>query len=206
MLVRTLRTWSLAATLTLALACSAFAQLEFQYATDAEPNQADGDQGGFVRLIEGLTFRTATCDDSLTPPGTDIVLANLEIVSEAAADNPENVNTDYQILVTLMDPITSATQDLLITGNLSGSFSSSTANVNNTFGALPGSVTLGDVTYSITELVYAPPEAPGGLLGAITAHVVCLEDQAPPVPEPGTWAMLIGAAVPGLGLIRRMRR
>jgi hypothetical protein len=203
-----LRSLLAGATFMLLAATQASAQLDFNFSSDVTPDSIAGSQGGALNLLDAVTFQTATCDDSLTPPGTDIVLLNLELLSGTDAGNPDIIGDgSYNILLTLQNPDTLNTASVNITGAFSGSFSATTANVNNVFGALPGPITIDGSTFTITELDYAPPSPPGGLLGAVTAHVTCVEDMQA-VPEPGSIAMLLGFGVAGSGLAfrRRLRR
>ncbi|HEY3412796.1 MAG TPA: PEP-CTERM sorting domain-containing protein [Armatimonadota bacterium] len=136
--------------------------------------------------------------------GTDVVLANLRVTSTASDSTPDVFVVPYVITMDLTDVASGQftpanAPSLLFKGTLSGTVSGGTANIVNTnTGPLFYNVTLGAVTYHVALGTYTAPEAPGGALGAIGAHVSA-------VPEPGTFALLGVGILPLLGLARRRK-
>ena len=101
--------------------------------------------------------------------------------------------------MTLTDDASAASADLVFSGILKGTTSKGSANIGNTFtGVTHYAVELGTNKYIVDLTSYTAPEAPGGNLGAIGAHVSA-------VPEPATASMLGVGLLPLLGMIRRRK-
>ncbi|HEY3413673.1 MAG TPA: PEP-CTERM sorting domain-containing protein [Armatimonadota bacterium] len=131
--------------------------------------------------------------------GTDVVLSNLRVTSSAPDLAPDTFDNPYEITMTLTDDASSASADLLFSGVLKGTTSVGSANIGNTFtGATHYTVDLGLNKYVVDLTTYTAPEAPGGSLGAIGAHVSA-------VPEPASASLLGVGILPLLGLIRRRK-
>jgi hypothetical protein len=139
--------------------------------------------------------------------GTDVVLANLRVESTQNDLTPDTFNVPYEIVMSLTDDASGDSTppllpSLVFQGILSGTASQGAANINNlNTGNSSYNVVLGGQTYTVEIGTYTAPEAPGGRLGAIGAHVTARGA----VPEPGSLALLGGGLLPLLGMMRRKR-
>lgn len=136
--------------------------------------------------------------------GTDVVLANLRVTSTQNDLTPDNFVVNYQITMDLTDVASAQSSppnppSLVFSGTLTGTASAGAANIANlNTGPTSYAITLGTTPYIISLGTYTAPEAPGGNLGAIGAHVTA-------VPEPGTFALLGAGLLPLLGMVRRRK-
>jgi hypothetical protein len=106
---------------------------------------------------------------------THLVATNLSVFSSADDDTPDSINSNYGLTLVLKDIATGHSHTFSFTGTLSGTFSSGTSNIDNTFtGGSPATWTdtNGD-TFKITTDSYTPPGPPNAsLLGSIGATVL----------------------------------
>jgi hypothetical protein len=141
---------------------------------------------------------------------SDIVATNLRVASTLPASMPNVLiaNGAYSLSLTLemFENGILYTGTHVFSGQLSGSFSSESALVKNTFDAGSGSMhvfQLGSYDFTVTMNAYTPPGPPSQVqTGSISAHVeVTLRDGPPDitdVPEPGSM-VLGGLALTVLG-------
>src|SRR5262249_59733815 len=104
---------------------------------------------------------------SLTPlsgSGTapsDIVAANLSVLSSAPAATPDPVNGSWNLTLHLTDNVSGNSGTLDFTGKFSGTVSATASSVDNTFNAPTlQSLHLGTHAYSVTIGLYSPPRLP----------------------------------------------
>jgi hypothetical protein len=120
---------------------------------------------------------------------THLVATNLTVFSSADDATPDNINSSYGLTLVLQDLATGHSHTFTFTGNLSGTFSTGTSNIDNTFtGGSPATWTdtNGD-TFKITTDAYTPPGPPNAsLAGSIGATVLYSAGgkQPPPPPPP----------------------
>jgi hypothetical protein len=193
--MKLLKTCLLGAGLSMLIAGTAQAQVYFShFETTNLPSNTMSSGTSAVTFIPGANFNKFA-----GTIGTDVVLANLRVTSTAGDLAPDNFNNPYEITMTLTDDASSASTDLLFSGILKGTASANSANIANTFtGVTHYVVDLGPNKYVVDLTTYTAPEAPGGNLGAIGAHVSA-------IPEPATASMLGVGVLPLLGLIRRRK-
>lgn len=193
--MRRLKTCLLGAGLSMLIAGTAQAQVYFShFETTNLPSNTMSSGTSAITFIPGANFHKFA-----GTIGTDVVLSNLRVSSNAGDLTPDSFNNPYEITMTLSDDASGASTDLLFSGILKGTTSTGSSNVGNTFtGTTHYKVDLGLNTYVVDLTTYTAPEAPGGNLGAIGAHVSA-------VPEPGTASMLGVGILPLLGLIRRRK-
>jgi hypothetical protein len=149
------------------------------------------------------------------PPQTasgnsDTVATNLKANSLAPASNPDTLNNTgaYTLTLSLTDTASGQSGTVSFNGKLSGSFSSSSANITNAFlGATSKTIFLGDNSYTVTIGPYSPPGPPDSTnLGSIAAHVdVSAIGISSTSPEPST--LLLGLfGLSGAGAISWRKR
>src|SRR5262245_35029681 len=114
---------------------------------------------------------------------SDIVAANLAVISSAPAETPDPVNGGWNLTLHLTDNASGDSGTLLFTGQFSGTVSAGGSNVENTFNDPKiQSLPLGAHAYSVTIGLYTPPGLPGAtLMGAIGANL-SFSDTSPPPP------------------------
>jgi hypothetical protein len=202
----------------LAMGSGAHAQ-GFVFSTNFNPSPVPAVGPGGTTSQVNVINGSSGGENIVGPGGNDLVLTNFWTTSNAPDGNPATVSSSYTLEVTLQQssggvPFGSAITDTY-TGHLSGTLSTGTANVSNTF-STPLTMIYdfgGGTVYTITLNSYTPPSAPnpacpsgvGCTLGAIGAH---LTGPAGPgnAPEPGSLALLLGMTVSGAALERRRRR
>lgn len=140
--------------------------------------------------------------------GTDVVLANLSVASTQLDGTPDTFTIPYTIQVDLWNgapaipfPPPAPDGSAIFKGTLTGTVSKGTSNLKNTYD--PGTpsfydIPLGGLFYHVQLGTYTAPEAPGGRLGAIGAHVSA-------VPEPGSFSLIGVGLLPLLGFVRRRK-
>jgi hypothetical protein len=117
-----------------------------------------------------LTFEAQTHADG----PSDVIATNLRTFSSAARSTPDTItNGQYSLTMNLTDSASGQSGSVTFTGALSGTFSTTSSNVANTFtGPTSQQLTLGGHVYTITIGPYAPPGPPGAAnSGTISAHV-----------------------------------
>jgi hypothetical protein len=169
---------------------------------------------------------TATTGDGLltftsvsgTADGTsDVVAANLEVLSNADPDSPATfVDAEYSLTLQLTDTLSGESGFVSFAGRINGTLSNGTVDLDNTFdGELTQSLSLGGRTYTVDIGPYTAPGLPDSALGGIGAHVGVLgsggDPGTPPpppnlAPEPSSLALaLLGLSSASL-VWRRGRR
>ena len=158
--------------------------------------------------------------------GSDIVAANLSVLSSAPAETPDPVNGAWNLTLHLTDNASGDSGTLPFTGHFNGTVSATASDVNNTFNEPKiQSLSLGAHVYSVTIGLYTPPGLPGTTLkGAIGANLSFSDVSPPPpttepppppsppppirnAPEPSSLALaVLGLSSLGLGAWRRRRR
>src|SRR3954447_3170965 len=98
---------------------------------------------------------------SLTPASgsgsasSDIVAANLSVISSAPAETPDQVNGSWNLTLHLTDNASGASGTLPFTGLFNGTVSGTASDVDNTFNDPKNqSLTLGTHVYSVTIGLY----------------------------------------------------
>jgi hypothetical protein len=159
----------------------------------------------------GVTFTNEP--DKVAVGSSDIVSTNLRVFSSATANAPDSITTGgnyvLSLKLSLNDDGTVFTKTLTFGGKLSGTFSSESANVMNTFTDQgPKVVQLGTVRFTVQLIAYTPPGPPDqSNAGSLAAHVT-LENVVPnSVPEPSTLLLSgMGLTFVGGAAWRRYRR
>lgn len=204
---------SLMAGVGLALSMGVANAQDFTYSTTFTPNPVPSNTpGSFVSVTNGFNTTPVLASGG----GTDIVLSNFTVTSPILAPGSAAVNQSYAVALSLTG-FNGATDLGTITktfdGSLSGSISKDAVNLNNIIGSPTQVFDFGSGNvYDVTLDAYTPPGTPNsGIQGAFGAHVTAttgIGGQGGPgsTPEPGSLAMLFGAAVPGTMLLARRRR
>ena len=170
-------TMLVAATLALLLSAGAQAAPLFSYnwSPDAEKHFADGfGPGDTDHYIDFSNEPPKDASVNPTTHQTHLVASNLRAFSSADDATPDSINSNYGLTLVLQDLATGHSHTFSFTGNLNGTFSAGTANVENAFtGGSPvtWTDTNGD-TFKITTDSYTPPGPPSAsLAGSIGATV-----------------------------------
>lgn len=143
---------------------------------------------------------------------SDIIATNLRTFSSAPRTIPDTVaKGTYNLMLSLTDTASGQSGTATFTGYFSGSFSTTSANVQNTFtGDTTETLTLGGHKYKITIGPYAPPGPPSAAnAGTISAHVDVDEDggDGGNTPEPSTLVLsCLGVSFLGAAGWRKWKR
>jgi len=121
---------------------------------------------------------------------SDIVAANLAVISSAPAATPDPVNGGWNLTLHLTDTASGNSGTLLFTGQFSGTVSASSSSVDNMFNdPKVQTLSLGAHLYTATIGLYTPPGLTGTTLkGAIGANLALSDvpgSVPPPVPPTG---------------------
>lgn len=178
----------------------------FNFRTTFTPIPVPASLGGQLNVTNGSNMTGLFAGTF----GTNIVLTNFTTSSVVPDPAFETINTNYDIFVELQlaapggAPLSGWVGNHF-TGNLSGTISASSSNVNNTNNLIPQTYDFGGGNvFTVVRNSYVPPGAPNAqTLGAIGAHVT-----GPlAVPEPGALSLLFGSGIGGsLLFFRRLRR
>jgi len=121
---------------------------------------------------------------------SDIVAANLAVISSAPAATPDPVNGGWNLTLHLTDNASGNSGNLLFSGQFSGTVSASSSSVDNAFNQPTlQTLSLGTHLYTATIGLYTPPGLTGTTLkGAIGANLALSDvpgSVPPPVPPTG---------------------
>lgn len=132
--------------------------------------------------------------------GIDIVLMNLRPVSDASGSSSDVVaapSNQYVVWVHLSDTVSGETAILTFSGELNGYLNHSSAFLANTYHSPTSQrVSLGAFSYTVSMGPYTSPDAPGGTLGAIGAHVTAVPSQATLMQRATKSARIISGSIP----------
>lgn len=151
-----------------------------------------------------------TNQPSITLEGnSDLTAANLSL-AKVVGPSDTFTSQNYSLKLKLTDKASGEFKEFQFAGSLTGTVTgaddgiAASVNIDNEFKA-PESITLqiGDNDYTVTIGPYAPVAPPGGIPGAISAHIDVTphNGEEPPneTPEP-TSLVLAGLGVAGLGM------
>lgn len=143
---------------------------------------------------------------------SDIIATNLRTFSSAPRTTPDTVaKGTYNLSLTLTDTASGQSGTVTFSGFFNGTFSTTSANVNNTFtGDITQTLTLGGHKFQVGIGPYAPPGPPSAAnAGTISAHVAVDEDggnNGGDTPEPSTLVLsCLGLSVLGASSWRKIR-
>jgi hypothetical protein len=129
---------------------------------------ANGAETGGVSLTSEAQPKSAAGN-------SDIVATNLRVFSSATPSAPDTFSNNgaYVLSLTLTDSTSANSGTLTFAGKLSGTFSTSNANITNLFSSpTEQKITLGNNVYDVTIGPYSPPGPPSATnAGSIAAHV-----------------------------------
>jgi hypothetical protein len=155
-----------------------------------------------------LTFMALTHADG----PSDVVATNIRTFSSAPRETPDTVTSgNYSLTMNLVDSASGEKGSVTFTGMFSGTFSTTSSNLANTFtGPTSQTLTLGGHVYTVTIGPYAPPGPPGAAnAGTISAHVDVDMDSGGGTggntPEPST-LVLSGLGLSFLGVASWRKR
>jgi hypothetical protein len=147
----------------------------YNWTPDAERHYATGFSD--PTLDHFVDFSNEPPKDASVNPTTHkthIVATNLRDFSSADDNTPDSIDSNYSLKLVLQNLATGNSHTFIFGGNLSGTFSTGTSNIDNTFtGATSATWTdsNGD-QYKIAMDSYTPPGPPNAsLLGSISATV-----------------------------------
>jgi hypothetical protein len=105
---------------------------------------------------------------------SDVVVTNLRVISNAAPDSPDTLTHGvWADSLVLTDDASQVSDTMTFTGELSGNFSASNANIANVFtGPTTQTATLGSNKYTVSLVGYLPPGPPtASNVGSISVFV-----------------------------------
>jgi hypothetical protein len=160
----------------LAAAAQAAPLFSYNWSPDTQKHFADGfGPGDTDHYVNFSNEPPKDASVNSTTHQTHLVATNLSVFSSADDDTPDSINSNYGLTLVLQDLATGHSHTFSFTGNLNGTFSAGTANIENAFtGGSPATWTdtNGD-TFKITTDAYTPPGPPNAsLLGSIGATVL----------------------------------
>lgn len=152
---------------------------------------------------------------------SDVVVTNLRVSSTAMADSPDTLNSSgaWKVGLTVTDAASGASNTMMFSGKLSGTFSAANSNISNTFTgttsytwlapAAPGTKTRDQYTVTLTG--YTPPGPPSASnAGSISAHITVTPEggtSGTGTPEPSTLVLsVLGLGFAGVASWRKRRR
>jgi hypothetical protein len=150
----------------------------------------------------GVTF---TAEPAGTAQGNqELLLTHISTFASPASTGEVVSNAAYHFTLTLTDLASGKSGTFSFGGQLSGTFTATTAALTNVFiGPTEGKFRLGDNQYLVTIGPYRGPGGPGKN-GTITAYIEVKPTGAHSLPEPSS-LLLAGLAAP-LWALRRWRR
>ena len=140
---------------------------------------------------------------------TNVVATNIKAFSTASPDAPDVfTNRPYALSMTIKDTASGATGVLTFTGEFSGTLTSGSANITNSFtGLTTQQIALGKNIYVVTIGNYAPPAPPGAINAwAISAFAQVSVNPASQNPEPSSCVLACLGLVSVTGALWRRRR
>jgi len=134
----------------------------------------------------GVSLTPATGSGSAS---SDIVAANLSVISSAPAETPDQINGNWNLTLHLTDNVSGSSGTLPFSGHFNGTVSATASSVDNTFNEPKiASLSLGTHLYSVTIGLYTPPGLAGttqqGAIGASLALSDLPGGPPPPPPPP----------------------
>jgi hypothetical protein len=189
----------------------------YNWSPDTEKHFADGFGPGDTDHYVDFSNEPPK-DASVNPAShkTHVVATNLKVFSSADDNTPDTINSNYTLTLVLQDIATGHSHTFTFGGTLSGSFSTGTSNIDNSF---TGStvVTWKDTnndTFKVTMDTYTPPGPPNAsLAGSVGATVFYQKGSGTPggtgghdQPEPSTLILsFLGLSGAGMASWRRWR-
>jgi hypothetical protein len=212
---------STCALLLIGAAAQAAPIFNYNWSPDTEKHFADGFGPGDTDHYVDFSNEPPK-DASVNPTShkTHVVATNLKVFSSADDNTPDNINSNYSLTLVLQDIATGNSHSFVFSGNLQGSFSTGTSNIDNAFsGSTVGTWTdtNGDA-FKVTMDTYTPPGPPNAsLAGSVGATVFYTKGDkgtgGPPggtgghdSPEPSTLLLsFLGLSGAGMASWRRWR-
>src|SRR5690242_18378589 len=139
----------------------------YNWSPDTEKHFADGFGPGDTDHYVDFSNEPPK-DASVNPTShkTHVVATNLKVFSSADDNTPDTINSNYTLTLVLQNLATGNTHTFTFGGNLNGSFSTGTSNIDNSFtGPTVGNWadTNGDA-FKVTVDTYTPPGPPNASL------------------------------------------
>ena len=188
----------------------------YNWSPDTEKHFADGfGPGDTDHYVDFSNEPPKNASVNPTSHSTHVVATNLKVFSSADDNTPDTINSNYQLTLVLQDLATGHSHTFTFGGTLSGSFSTGTSNIDNSFtGSTAGNWTdtNGDA-FKVTIDTYTPPGPPNaslaGSVGATVFYTAGGGNHNPPPshsPEPSTLLLsFLGLSGAGMASWRRWR-